>query len=318
MQPHLAISAALLIGLVGPWESASADEGGASFWLSGQYASLAAVPGTPGWSASATYYHDVADAGANTTFSRGGRIELGVNGRSDLVIVGPTYTFEQSLLGARPALGLFGEFGENAGSASAILEGPNGNPISRNISDSIFGLGDLNPLGTLAWNEGANNYMTYLTGNIPVGNYEPSRVSDVGLGHAALDAGAAYTHFNPDIAPEFSVTTGFTYNFINPDTQYRSGIDWHLDWGLSIFPTKESQAGLAGYFFQQISGDSGAGDRLGSFESRVAGVGPQVGYYFPVGDQQGYLNLRAYGEFAAVNRPDGWNVWLTLAITPKG
>jgi hypothetical protein len=45
-------------------------------------------------------------------------------------------------------------------------------------------------------------------------------------------------------------------------------------------------------------------------------VGPQVGYIFPVGNMQGYLNLKAYGEFDAANRPSGWNAWLTFAISP--
>ncbi len=31
---------------------------------------------------------------------------------------------------------------------------------------------------------------------------------------------------------------------------------------------------------------------------------------------QGYLNLKGYKEFAAENRPDGWNVWLTFVISP--
>jgi hypothetical protein len=45
-------------------------------------------------------------------------------------------------------------------------------------------------------------------------------------------------------------------------------------------------------------------------------VGPQIGYIFPVGDLQGYLNLKAYGEFDQANRPAGWNAWLTFAISP--
>jgi hypothetical protein len=31
---------------------------------------------------------------------------------------------------------------------------------------------------------------------------------------------------------------------------------------------------------------------------------------------QGYVNLKGYAEFAAENRPEGWNVWLTLSIAP--
>jgi hypothetical protein len=52
------------------------------------------------------------------------------------------------------------------------------------------------------------------------------------------------------------------------------------------------------------------------FESRVIGVGPQVGFIFPVGNMQGYLNLKAYGEFDNANRPDGWNAWVTFVLSP--
>ena len=45
-------------------------------------------------------------------------------------------------------------------------------------------------------------------------------------------------------------------------------------------------------------------------------VGPQIGYIFPVAGMQGYLNLKAYGEFVNDNRPDGWNVWLTFVLSP--
>jgi hypothetical protein len=31
---------------------------------------------------------------------------------------------------------------------------------------------------------------------------------------------------------------------------------------------------------------------------------------------QGYLNLKAYGEFSGSDRPTGWNAWLTLSISP--
>jgi hypothetical protein len=52
------------------------------------------------------------------------------------------------------------------------------------------------------------------------------------------------------------------------------------------------------------------------FESRVMGVGPQIGYILPVAGMQGYVNLKGYGEFNHDNRPDGWNVWLTFVLSP--
>jgi hypothetical protein len=98
-------------------------------------------------------------------------------------------------------------------------------------------------------------------------------------------------------------------NFENPSTNYTSGIDWQLDWGASQFLTKQFQIGMVGYFYDQLTPDSGCAPILCPFKSRVIGVGPQVGFIFPVAGMQGYLNLKAYAEFDNANRPDGWNVW---------
>ncbi len=113
------------------------------------------------------------------------------------------------------------------------------------------------------------------------------------------------------------MVTGLTYNFMNPSTDYQNGVDWHLDWGASQFVTKTVQVGLVGYFYQQLTADSGAAPFLGENLSRVAAIGPQIGLIFPAGPLQGYLNFKGYGEFAAENRAAGWNAWVTLAFSPK-
>jgi hypothetical protein len=81
------------------------------------------------------------------------------------------------------------------------------------------------------------------------------------------------------------------------DVHAPNGVDMHLDWGASQFLTKQWQVGLVGYIYQEPGCDSGSGDHVGCFQSRVVGVGPQIGYIFPIGDKmQGYLNLKAYGD----------------------
>ena len=68
---------------------------------------------------------------------------------------------------------------------------------------------------------------------------------------------------------------------------------------------------------KEIGCDSGSGDQVGCFKSRVVGVGPQVGFIIPISSTtQGYLNLKGYREFDNANRPDGWNAWVTLVISP--
>jgi len=53
----------------------------------------------------------------------------------------------------------------------------------------------------------------------------------------------------------------------------------------------------------------------------VTAVGPQIGYAIDLGIVHADLNLRGYKEFDAQNRPEGWNLWLTLSLSkfrPRG
>ena len=52
------------------------------------------------------------------------------------------------------------------------------------------------------------------------------------------------------------------------------------------------QVGAVGYVCDQITGDSGSGAKLGLFQARVIGIGPQIGFLFPVAGLQGYVNLK--------------------------
>lgn len=313
---HAALGAIGALALLGAPQAAIADEGGISFWLPGNFGSLAAVPGTPGWSWATVYYHTEVSSAAGARFPRGGRIDLGIGGQGDLAFFGPTYTFLVPGLGAVGSVSVLGVAGRNNASVAASLTGPLGNTINLSRSEALTDVGDVIPQVTLKWNKGVNNILLYATGDIPVGAYDPRRLANLGIGHGAMDFGGGYTYFNPHDGNEFSGVVGFTYNFKNTDTQYQNGIDFHFDWGASHFFTPNIQLGLVGYYFQQISDDIGSGATLGGFRSRVAGVGPQVGFIFPVGDMQGYLNIKGYKEFAAQNRPEGWNTWVTFAISP--
>jgi hypothetical protein len=329
-RPHLRL-VGVAIALIGfSIGKAQADESGVSFWLPGQFSSLAAAPQVPGWSMAAVYYHTSVSAGGDVAAAK--QIQIGrfpanvnvnfnanLNGQGDLLLINPTYTFATPVLGGQLAMGITGIFGRAATSIDGTLTtavGPLVGTRMGSISDSLTSVGDLYPIASLRWNAGVHNFMTYLTGDIPVGAYDPTRLSNLGIGHAAIDSGGGYTYFNPATGHEFSAVAGFTYNLKNQDTQYQNGIDFHVDWGASQFLSKQVFVGLVGYAYQQVTDDFGQNPILGGFRSRVVGVGPQIGYLFPVGDIQGYLNLKGYGEFDAANRASGWNTWLTFSISP--
>lgn len=306
----------ILMGTVCATMESHADEGGVSFWLPGQYASLTAVPSTPGWSYGAIYYHTQASADADKAFQLGSRLRLGVDAGGDLAVLAPTYVFEDPLLGGQASAGLGIAAGYVEGEADAVLTGPGGNQVSGSLRDSRWGFGDLYPSASLRWSQGVRSQAVLLSGDIPVGAYDPDRLANLGIGHAAIDGSYGYTYFNPQSGYEFSILGGATYNFENEDTQYQNGIDGHVDWGWSKFLPSELQVGIAGYYFQQLSGDSGAGATLSDFKSSVAGIGPQIGKMYSLWGMQAYANVRGYYEFAGKHRADGWNVYITFGLAP--
>ncbi|HEY1336093.1 MAG TPA: transporter, partial [Bryobacteraceae bacterium] len=284
-------------------QASLADEGGVSFWIPGFYGSLAAAPLQPGWTLQTNYYHTSVSAGAEVARAREitiGKIPVTLNAnlsatldaKADLGWALPIYTFATPVLGGQASVGVIGMYGRVSTSLAGTLAGtlttPFGTiPFSRSdgISDSVWGFGDLIPLATLRWNAGVHNYMTYITGDVPVGAYDSTRLANMGIGHGAIDAGGGYTYFDPQTGREFSGVLGFTYNLENRSTQYQNGVDMHFDWSASQFLTKQFQIGAVGYVYREIGCDSGAGDRVGCFQSQVIGAGPQLGFTYNLENQ---------------------------------
>lgn len=215
----------------------SADEGGVSFWVPGLFGSLAAAPQQPGWALTTIYYHTSVKAGGDVAFARqvsrgqitanfSGNLNANLKADADLGFVIPSYVFGTPFLGGQAAVGLLVPVGRNKAAVDTTLTGavgPIGFTVSGERTDSVSGFGDLFPQAAIRWNQGVHNYMTYITGNIPVGAYDSKRLANLGLGHAAIDGGGGYTYFNPQTGHEFSAVAGFTYNFENTHTNTRTG-----------------------------------------------------------------------------------------------
>jgi hypothetical protein len=288
---------------------AHADEGGTAFWSSGQYASLAAVPPAPGWSLNLSAFEYGGDAGASKTLPIGRQLALGAQQRSATLSAQPGYAQDATIFGGQPYIGISFGLGSNRTEANVSILGTQ---ISR--SDTLYAGTDLYPIASLAWARGNDNWMVYITGDIPTGAYQASRLANIGIGHSAIDVGGGYTYYDAKSGLEASAVLGVTYNWMNTHTDYKNGIDSHLDWAVSRFLSPEWEVGVAGYVYYQLTGDSGSGAVLGPFKSREAAVGPEIGYQFTVGGQQWQANLRAYWEFWAQNRYQGHAIFATLNI----
>src|SRR4051812_13715665 len=103
-----------------------ADEGGASAWLPGQFASFAAVPGDPGFALETIYYTRSGSASANRTFPIGASLAAGYSLTEHYVLVTPSYTFAQPVLHGQLWLGMTFAVGHADTGVSAGVGGPAG------------------------------------------------------------------------------------------------------------------------------------------------------------------------------------------------
>ena len=178
-------------------------------------------------------------------------------------------------------------------------------------SNSMGGFTDPSPTLGLAWTIGAHTWTTNFTGATPLGSYDNKQLSNKGVGHGMIDAG--YTYLDQENGREFSVTMGATYNFENTNTIYRTGIDSHLDWTMSQLLFARWKAGVGGYVNYQLSGDNRVA-APGPFKSKVASIGPQLGYMFTIAGLPAYANVRGFWEFWSSDGLHGYGVNATVEI----
>ena len=202
--PTVSVGLAVLVGgfLSSP-TGAIADEGGVSFWLPGLFGSFAAAPLQPGWALTAMEWYDSVRAGGDVSLAREvqiGRftprlnidINASLHSRIDLGLLIPSYTFEQRFLGAQATVSMMTVVGNVDTTLQGTIAGtlgPFGFSRFGSRTDDVTAPGDLYPMFNLRWNEGVNNFMTYVTGDLPVGQYDRTSLSNVGIGHYALDGG---------------------------------------------------------------------------------------------------------------------------------
>jgi hypothetical protein len=106
---------------------------------------------------------------------------------------------------------------------------------------------------------------------------------------------------------------GVTFNAQNPATDYKTGNEFHFEWAAVQHFSPKLDAGLVGYYYQQLSGDSGEGAKA-PFKGRVAAIGATLGYNFEVEKVPVSARLKYFHEFAAENRAEGDAVYLTLSV----
>ena len=192
---------------------------------------------------------------------------------------------------------------------------PNGLPGTVARSSSTNGLGDivLMPL-MLNYNVDPDFNVNFRIGAYaPTGNYQVGRLANTSKNFWTIEPILGLMYFGQKNAIEASVFIGADFNLENPDTNYKSGTQFHLDGTLAQhFPLFGglAGAGLSAYYYKQLSGDSGSGATLGDFKGMSTGLGPVLSYVDKIGGHDTIVELKWLHEFDTQNRLKGDIVWL--------
>jgi hypothetical protein len=192
------------------------------------------------------------------------------------------------------------------------------NIISREREGDRTSVGDMviAPI-ILGWHKSNLHVISLLNVYVPVGDYNSDRILNTGLNRWAVEPMVLATWLNPKIGTEVSLALGYTVNFRNYATKYQTGNELHLEWFAGQHFTKWLAVGLAGYFYQQVTGDSGPGARLGAFQGQALAIGPCITLNGMIAKRPIGLNLRYYDELTVTNRLSGQSFWATLTFGLK-
>ena len=238
----------------------------------------------------------------------GGKVALDVHKRPFVAGFGALWVPETKVLGGRIGLTLGSSY--NFIRLDGVVTGPT------NIAETVegWGFGDTTARAQLGWTSGAWSNTFYLTGWFPTGRYDLGFQPNTGRNHYGVNLGWGVTYIEPNTKLEFDSAIGVTLNDINPATEYRNGNDFNWDWAVGKRFVSGLEVGVAGYAYQQLTGDSGSGATLGPFEGRVFGVGPHIIYNTVIDDRMVIFNFRHYQEFDAQNRFEGHLTTFTTTV----
>jgi hypothetical protein len=293
----IAIGVLAMLAVFARGGSAEAAEGGSSHYLPGVIGEvLFAVPPQPGFLVANTVWFQSGDLGKAVLE---GQVDFGLDVDVVLDLVAAAYTFDTPVLGGTYTIAALIPFGYVNIDAQAT--GPLGG--SAGFSEDSFNLSDIAfiPL-QLNWSVDKFHFRFSQTIIAPTGGYDLDQAANLGRNYWSFDTAGAVTWFNTGSGTEISVAPGIMLNTENHKTNYKTGSEFHVDFAINQFLSETFAIGVRGYYYKQVSGDSGSGAILGSFKSESVGLGP--GFFWTPEFAGGRLVVQGkwMHDFDATNR----------------
>jgi len=298
-----------------------AAENAAGIYLLGSKSSMAGYTPPPGVYLTDINYYYTGDARGSAAVGRALQNVGNITLEADIALVGDAYVnalvgtwiAPEKVLGGNVGLGLMVPAGWKRADVTldtlTTITLPGGTIIGPgshfDLEDSTTDFGDPLVSALIGWHSGNWHWNLTALVNVPIGPYDESSSSNISFNHWGVDTSAAVTWLDAAKGHEVSVAAGFTFNWENPATDYRTGTEFHVEWALIQHLSKTASIGLAGYHYQQVSGDSGAGAVIGDFEGRVTALGPVFTYSFQLGSLPVSSEWKYFHEFDVRNRVEG-------------
>lgn len=295
---------------------AIASESGTSFYLLGSGGpGNAILPPVRGVYFDNSFYFYDGSAAGNRQFVIGGNVVAGLD--ATVAADFPTVLWVPStdVLGGTLAIGGTLPVGEPSIDVNAILTAPGGGQIGLRRSDSAFVIGDPVVTASLGWNLGGNvSVATTAQVNVPVGHYREGELANLAFHRWVVDVSTGVTWHDPSAGWDISGKAGLTFNGSNDSTDYDTGTEFHLEASIERIFSDAFSLGVQFYHFDQVTGDSGEGARLGPFKGRITGIGGTTAYNFRIGTTPVTARLRIFQEFGAQNRLEGTAAMFSLTF----
>ena len=310
---HLAF-VVICIGFAGQGiDKAYAAEAATGTYLLGSKGSMAGFLPPPGIYAQDSTYFYTGETNRDIDIA-GVVLEGGV--KADAIYNIPTvlWVLPGDVLGGNLAFNVSAPVGFKDIKAGLSLTAPGGTILSKNLHDEDFAFGDPVLGAVIGWHSGNFHWNIGESINVPIGFWEEGNPSNIGFNRWSFDTTAAATWIDPRIGTEISGAAGITFNTENPDTHYQTGTESHLELALIQHFSKQFAIGLAGYHYEQLTGDSGSGAVLGDFKGRATALGPEATWSFALAGIPVNSMLTWQHELEVKNRLKGDTVFLSVAF----
>lgn len=294
-----------------------AEEGGGGHYTPGGMASMMDnASDTPGFALSLMYNYYDGEASSGLAIPEAGNLELGLSAVANTAVIGFSYLFEQKVWDATIMTGVFVPIQDIQVDATANLT-PGGSVAT---SDSVTDIGDITIIpAMLTWKNGDWSWCALLNIYAPTGGFDAGALANTGKNYWTFDPMAGVTYFSQKTGFSATAFAGVSMNTKNNDTDYQSGAGFHIDATVAQYlPLGKGFIGLGatGFWFEQISGDSGSGATLGGFEGSTVGLGPVVSYILPLADNRSMMTeLKWEPELQTTNRLTGDYIWFKFGMT---